>query len=203
MCLHFFSLWTKQHAGAVSQCGVSYSYSSESLTFLFNSLSFTEESMQQMLPGTVPCPLATFQTTHKRIPWQIFEYLGLLAENYFNQRTWRKEMYTYNFQMLLLALVPRPCRAKPRLLSGTNCGAGAESCLHAQEGGEAFPKVTRNSLLVLRHPCSTVLSAVLNWTKLEPMRKAGAGSHVRDTPPSYWPQNHSLGILPFPLLVKS
>lgn len=77
-------------------------------------------------------------------------------------------MHTYNFQMLLLALVPCPRgrgEARQRLLSRTNCGAGAEPCLHAQEGGgEAFPKVPRNSAtcaqgsLLHRTICSSELN---------------------------------------------
>lgn len=110
--------------------------------FFFNSLSFTQESMQQMLLECFPALWLPFKLHIKEFPDKSSNILCFWQKTiWISTLDGKKCILTIS--MLLLAVVPHACRQSRGFSPGW--GAGAESCLLAQEAGEAFPKVPRNS----------------------------------------------------------
>jgi hypothetical protein len=135
----------------------------------------------QQLSLAISLPMAgLFSTRIKQNPnrssniwlfWQKTIWIG---------NTWQKEMYTYNFKMVIgsNSLSPEAEQGLFPVLSLTQVQKPWSPRWRKAE--KCFIKSLGTRPLVLRHPwlLRTVLSAVLNWTKLQPMWKTGAESHV-------------------------
>lgn len=206
MCVPSFFLMNKAARWSDVWGAASCSYSWNAwLLFFILSLSPNQacnNCFWNLLPAEHPSRHTYNSSSEKK---KIFTYRKLMTENYFHQHTGQKAMDTYNFQTVICASSLSP-GARPRLWPDCPSGRCRILVSRQERVSKVFPKVPRNSGTCAQASLAAVkavLSAVLNWTKLQPMWKTGAVSHVGDTQLSYWPLKHSLGILPSPPLVNS
>lgn len=175
--------------------------------FYFSFFPFHRIQHATIVSETFPCQLNSLLDTHQRVAEKKKKssHIGCLWQNYFRQHTGRREMDTHHFQTVICAGSSSPEARQRRRPGCLSCRCRVPGS--RQEGdSQVFPKVPRSSGTCAQASLAAlkpVLSAVLNWTKLQPMWKTGAASHVGDTQLPYWPPRPSLGILPSPPLVNS
>lgn len=188
MCVpsFFFFLWTKQRAGAMFQ-GQSPAATFGMPDFYFSFFPFHRIQHATIVSETFPCQLNSLLDTHQRVAQKKknSSHIGCLWQNYFRQHTGRREMDTHHFQTVICAGSSSPEAGQRRRLDSLSCRCRVPGS--RQEGdSQVFPKVPRNSGTCAQASLAAlkpVLSAVLNWTKLQPMWKTGSESCGRHPAP--------------------